>query len=677
MPVSAELEIGIHHQENDRYSVELRYHRHDSDTDSRLLKHVPLITLDRVALRAVSGKPDTYGALLAQQLFENDLLRKMVEKVCTTAESSGTNLHVRLYLAPNAEELHSLRWETLWTPDGQGPWFTGKLFQFSRYMAGFDWRQVQIRPKTEMDALIVIASPEDLDEYGLTPLDVSRERDRAETGLKGVVRRVLDQGRATFAQVTAELRKGCDILYLVCHGSMRRGESWLWLENEDGKVDRLSGSEFVRVLRGVERIPRLVVLISCDSARVDVDSEGQALAALGPVLAAVGVPTVLAMQGSISMASIDTFLPIFFKELNRHGNVENAVSIARGAISRQSDWWMPALFSRLKSGRLWYAPSFSGGTMEKWPALLRHVRKGRCTPILGPGMSEPLFGSRREIARNWAEFYHFPMTPHQCEDLSHVAQYLAIHQDSLYPFEELVESLEIELDKRHGDLLPPDRTSLEFQDKLRIVCEKRRQASEEEPFRVLAELKLPLYITADNTHQLEDALKEVGLKPRSELCRWNRDLEHLKSVFDRDADYWPSREEPLVYRLFGDLDDPDSLVLTEDNFFEFLIGVTGNDDLIPYAVRQSMADTALLFLGFRLTDWDFRVLFHGLMNREGRYRRRRYAHVGVQIDPEESQIMEPARARKYLEGYFGGADISIYWGKAEDFLAELHKRLNE
>ena len=33
--------------------------------------------------------------------------------------------------------------------------------------------------------------------------------------------------------------------------------------------------------------------------------------------------------------------------------------------------------------------------------------------------------------------------------------------------------------------------------------------------------------------------------------------------------------------------------------------------------------------------------------------------------------MEPEAVRRYLERYFGEADISIYWGKAEDFLAEL------
>ena len=97
--------------------------------------------------------------------------------------------------------------------------------------------------------------------------------------------------------------------------------------------------------------------------------------------------------------------------------------------------------------------------------------------------------------------------------------------------------------------------------------------------------------------------------------------------------------------------------------------MTSNKDLIPGVVRRALADTALLFLGFQMDDWNFRVLFRSIMSQEGRGRRRGYAHVAAQIDPEEGRILEPERARRYLESYFQDADISIYWGSAEDFRA--------
>jgi hypothetical protein len=68
------------------------------------------------------------------------------------------------------------------------------------------------------------------------------------------------------------------------------------------------------------------------------------------------------------------------------------------------------------------------------------------------------------------------------------------------------------------------------------------------------------------------------------------------------------------------------------------------------------------------------VLFSSIMSQEGREMRQNYIHVAAQIDPEEGRILEPARARQYLETYFRRAFISIYWGSPEDFARELSQK---
>ena len=45
--------------------------------------------------------------------------------------------------------------------------------------------------------------------------------------------------------------------------------------------------------------------------------------------------------------------------------------------------------------------------------------------------------------------------------------------------------------------------------------------------------------------------------------------------------------------------------------------------------------------------------------------------IAGQILPEEGRFLEPERARRYLESYFQGADISLFWGSVEDFTQEL------
>jgi hypothetical protein len=51
--------------------------------------------------------------------------------------------------------------------------------------------------------------------------------------------------------------------------------------------------------------------------------------------------------------------------------------------------------------------------------------------------------------------------------------------------------------------------------------------------------------------------------------------------------------------------------------------------------------------------------------------------VAVQIEPDEERAINPERARKYLEAFFGGASISIYWGSVEDFVHDLRREWNE
>jgi len=89
--------------------------------------------------------------------------------------------------------------------------------------------------------------------------------------------------------------------------------------------------------------------------------------------------------------------------------------------------------------------------------------------------------------------------------------------------------------------------------------------------------------------------------------------------------------------------------------------------------------SSLLFLGFRLDDWRFRVLFRLIFTRQGTETMKELSHVGVQVNPDEQSLAHVERARKYMESYFRGGknapEISIYWGSAAEFLKELNQHL--
>jgi len=55
--------------------------------------------------------------------------------------------------------------------------------------------------------------------------------------------------------------------------------------------------------------------------------------------------------------------------------------------------------------------------------------------------------------------------------------------------------------------------------------------------------------------------------------------------------------------------------LTEDDYIQFLCAITGGGDRIgvPTLISGRLASSSLLFLGYGLEDWDFRVLYKSLI----------------------------------------------------------------
>lgn len=675
----ADLEIGIHRHEVDAYSLEFRMVQPESDADIRLGQNEAVLArLDLEGLNRLLSAPVEYGRKLSQDLFADPGARSAFDQARASAQSLEAPIRLRLMVGPSAPELHALRWETLRDPQDDSQLCTNENLLFSRYLSSLDWRPVRLRPRGELKALVAIANPQDLSDYKLAPIDIDGELERAKTGLGDIPAATLPDGcRATLDNLIATLRDpqggGYDIFYLVCHGALVKDEPWLWLETDEGKVARTSGNELVSRLKELAQRPRLIVLASCESAG---ETAGEALSALGPRLAQAGVPAVIAMQGKVSIETVGQFMPVFFSELRRDGQIDRAMAVARGSVRQRPDYWMPVLYMRLKSGRIWYVPGFGDerAGFEKWPALLRSIKRQQVTPILGPGLYEPIFGTLREIAQGWAETYHFPMAPHERESLPQVAQYLAINQYHDFPLEELEEHLSREINTRFRDDLPEEllQNKVTLDRLIEAVGASWRRRDPLEPTKILAQLPLPIYITTNIHNLLGSALVEAGKDPQILLCPWNEYVEQAETVFDREPDYYPTPERPLVYHLFGRLDEPDSVVLTEDDYFDFLIGTTGNKDLIPPVIRRALTDSALLFLGYQMDDWNFRVLFRSILSKQGGGRRDRYAHIAAQIEPEEGRILAPERARRYLENYFSkGADISLYWGSPQDFLKEL------
>jgi hypothetical protein len=704
------LEIGLHRHDANWYRVEPRLWLPGEDVERRPPATSSLLArfdLEQLGRHVAYG--DDYGPLLTESLFGPEELRTLFGQArALQAQDPPVPLRLRLHVGPSAPELHEVRWETLRDPQNPDALLAlDDNVLFSRYLSSWDWRSVRLQAKAALKALAIIANPSDLAEYHLAPVDVPGELERARDGLGDIPLDALCRcedprcealgvpiiGLPTLGEMLRRLRQGYDILYLVAHGSLVDQMPWVWLESDTGQTARAGpdGPDgLVTQFGQLPSLPRLVVLASCESAG-RVTADGGALSALGPRLSEAGVPAVIAMQGNVTMDTVEGFMPRFFEVLSQgedgqqSGQIDAALTAARRAVKNagRPDWWVPALFMRLHSGRLWYRPRFALDDQgDIWEELLGNVRFENCTPILGPGLIDFLAGPRHEIARSWAESQGFPMAPHNLQSLPHVARYLATVKSEGFPRLHLVEHVRDEIWRRHRGQLAGEAEDAKAEHLVRVLGAQLRQADATEPHQVLAQLPVKIYLTANPDDILFDALVDAGKDPQVALCPWHDQIRQPDSAFRADPDYEPSVNRPLVYHLFGRLDQHVSMVITEDDYFRYLIQISqeqerGRGTSIPPLVSQAWSESALLFLGFQIDDWVFRVLLHSLAG-YGNWARPK--SVAVQVDPEQGQFLQPDRAAGYLKLYldrFRNLNTNVFWGSAQDFVAELWARRDD
>ena len=319
-----------------------------------------------------------------------------------------------------------------------------------------------------------------------------------------------------------------------------------------------------------------------------------------------------------------------------------------------------------------------------------------CTPILGPDLVATVLGSPIDIARRWAERYDFPMAPHERDSLPQVAQYLAYHESRNFLHRELGEHIREFLLHTYSDKLSGlgknGGKRLRLNDLISQIGRVLRQEDEHDPLHMLAALPFPIYVTTNRDNLLFDALQDAGKQPKMEICRWAVFEEQLdawpKSVFAAavgQEPYAPTVMKPLVFHLFGHMSYPETLVLAEDDYFDFLIGVNKNRratygsrerdvsvEPFPQAIVRALSKRGLLFLGFDVSDWEFRTLFRSILAQEVRRGMKSHASVSVQLEPGEGEFLEPQGARSYIEDYFRPYALDVYWGSAKDFAMQLH-----
>ena len=683
MSRDGDLEIVLRwDRRNDAFDIGVRFDVLDDNVEDWLPPGDP-IRIDLARLSQLRAQETAYGEALTGMVLGGREVEQFVLRALNRVEGQG-RLHVRLHLAA-PPRFHAIRWELLRDPRTGRPMATSPDVLLSRYLNSPDWRPIPALAEHALRALIVVAGPNnvaDWEEQRFAPVAVEDELERAQAALRHVPHvQALSGGKATLTDLMNALETGVDILYLVCHGYLKGDVPTLLLEGPTGAAEVVDGRVLAERMSELERRPTIAMLSSCQSAGTDAQiwsHDDGALAALGPRLASIGVAAVVAMQGNISMRTASVFAPAFFEALARNGRVHEAMAAGRRAVQDRRDWWVPVLFSRLRSGRTYYRPAFTERQESTWQSLKLKLENNAVTPVLGPGLTSQIIGSRQEIARSWVEQWQLPISSHDQGDLAKVAQFLRIRGNNAGDvWVRLQAHLLKEMRERrtaHGgdpawDLPDEKMAGPSPVPAILEVGKRLRRADVGDPYRVMADMQLPIYITTGWTDLLQDALRDREREPVTLMFPWNY---HIPAARPRVE---PSIKNPLVYHLYGRLDRPETLVLTENDYFDWMTAWVAARKSIPPSVQRALTASSLLFLGYSLDDWDFRVIFQGIKSfGSGRSNMlSQNQHVGVQLSPQ-SQTIEPEAAQEYLESYFGEDKITIYWGDTRQFLDDLRER---
>lgn len=299
-----------------------------------------------------------------------------------------------------------------------------------------------------------------------------------------------------------------------------------------------------------------------------------------------------------------------------------------------------------------------GLSPTQWGTLLEMIDRRLCTPFLGAGASFGPLPLAKDLALELLdEEERLTATPcplRDREDLAAAAQYVGVNRESM--------------------LSPKLRIATKIQARQEATPDGYFDV-EDEPHRVLADLRLPLYLTTNYDDFMVRALKRHRVPVLREFLRWNEDLARDEPM---TCEIDPKEETPVVFHLHGHTETPASIVVSEDDYLDFLVSISReiaaaslsarSTSPLPPSIRKKIRTTTLLFIGYSLKDVNFRLVLRGLVRpmapSQGKF------HLAVQYEGNNGDEL-----RNYLLRYFKSMfDLTVIFGTPRQFASELRRR---
>ena len=124
--------------------------------------------------------------------------------------------------------------------------------------------------------------------------------------------------------------------------------------------------------------------------------------------------------------------------------------------------------------------------------------------------------------------------------------------------------------------------------------------------RALAELPFPIVITTNYDQLFETALRSAGKRPRLSVYS----PERRATTVHRNA----TADNPVLFKLHGDIESPESLVVTDEDYIQFVLRMSDKEqfDPVPLTLKFHLSEWTTLLVGYSLLDYNLRLLFKTL-----------------------------------------------------------------
>ncbi len=175
----------------------------------------------------------------------------------------------------------------------------------------------------------------------------------------------------------------------------------------------------------------------------------------------------------------------------------------------------------------------------------------------------------------------------------------------------------------------------------------------------LSNLPSTLCVNTSFDSFLRNAFLTAGKAPIYDYYHFQRP--HDSALRDTDPHH------PIVYDLYGNRGEGDSLVLTENDLLDFLVNVIkGTPPLPPFiTARFSDPNTSFLFLGFGFRHWYVRILLHVL---------RTYGHRSRSLALEDACFFTQPEQRQNIVFFERVHCIEFRQQSWADFATALRQR---